>query len=902
MLTISLSYSAEQYHQKTMKSLTRGFESALSALVDICCDTASCGYTASDFPLAPLAQNQLDRLARQQGRGVVALYPLSPMQQGMAFHSLADDPGGSVYFEQLTWKIASPFTPDAFHMAWDALVERHPVLRTALWLEGGEPLQFVRRDVTLPWKDLDWRDLDEEERTEALEQRLAEERSAGFTLTRPPLLRCLLIRLEDDVWQFILSFHHMLLDGWSLPILFRDLMLLYGSRSTDLPPAVDYERYIAWLQKQDHAAARTHWQGVIGDFHSPTPLPIARSTISGGSANACPSEKTFTFEPALSRGLIGTARRRHLTLNTLFNAGWALVLSRTSGENDIVFGVTLSGRDIDLNGIEDMVGLFINTVPMRVSTEDRPLGIWLDAMQAQHQENSRFGFVPLAEIQRDSAVPPGTALFNSLLVFENYPLDPALPSGESEDTHFSGGRAADHTNYPLTLIAAAYGEEVRLRVGYDGEQFTADAIDRLYAFLNTALRGLIEADMNQPLDEIGIMTDAERQKFWAAARARCHLPVSETISERFAAQLAHHADRPAVTCAGETLSYAELDARANEIARQLSAIGAGPERLVGLLADRSVNLVAGLLGIVKSGAAYLPIDPATPPVRADFMLKDAGAIALVTERAFSKICSAQELPRLYLDGLTETRAPSDPVLLQSAPVQPNDMAYVIYTSGSSGQPKGVMVSHANVLRLFDVTQPDFVFSADDVWTMFHSVAFDFSVWEIWGALLHGGHLVVVPDEVRRDPAAFHALLERESVTVLNQTPSAFRHLIPAALERGRTLSLRLVIFGGEALDLPGLKPWFSLYGDREPRLVNMYGITETTVHVTWHPLAEADCNSTASLIGTPLPGPWSVSAGPAWRGGAGHCGRRDSCRWSRTRSRVSQPPGINCRALYRAED
>ena len=856
-LTLSLSYSSQQYRPETMESLAQGFETALRALVDLCRDEAACGYTASDFPLAPVTQERLDRLAVQQGRGVAALYPLSPMQQGMAFHSLADDPGGpggSVYFEQLTWKIASPFRPDSFRAAWHALVERHPILRTALWLDGGEPLQFVRHDTALPWRNLDWRDLDEAAQTEALEQLLAEERGAGFDLTRPPLLRCLLVRLEEDVWQFVLGFHHLLLDGWSLPILFRDLMRLYGSRSTDLPAAAPYEHYIAWLQQQDHAAARAHWQRAVADIDAPTPLPGTRTTAPDGENTAQPNEKNFTFEPALGQALIETARQRHLTLNTLFNAGWALVLSRTSGERDSIFGVTLSGRDIDLAGIEDMVGLFINTVPMRVSTEDCPVGVWLDALQAQHQDNSRFGFVPLADIQQDSALPPGTALFNSLLVFENYPLDPDLPAGEGMDegggAHFSDGRAIDHTNYPLTLIAAAHGDEIRLRVGYDETQFTADDIDRIFAFLSTALRGLIDADADQPLDRIGIVSDAERETLWEMGRARCHLPVTDTLIERFAEQVARHADRPAVTCAGETLTYAELDARADDIARRISALGAGPERLVGLLAERSVDLIAGLLGIVKSGAAYLPVDPATPAARVAFMLEDAGAIALVTERTLAEDHSAWEGPRLYLDDPPEADDTSPPCA--RIPAQPDDMAYVIYTSGSTGQPKGVMVSHANVLRLFDATQPDCHFSADDVWTMFHSVAFDFSVWEIWGALLHGGHLIVIPDEVRRNPAAFHTLLEHESVTVLNQTPSAFRHLIPEAVERGRTLSLRLVIFGGEALDLPGLKPWFTLYGDEAPRLVNMYGITETTVHVTWCPLTEADCSSTASLIGNPL--------------------------------------------------
>ena len=849
-LTLSLSYGSRQYRRETMEQLAAGFETALRALVDLCRNETVCGYTPSDFPLAPVTQDQLDLLATEQGRGVTALYPLSPMQLGLAFHSLSDAPGGSIYFEQLTWKIGGPFDADSFHAAWDALLERHQILRTALWLEGDQPLQFVRRTAALPWRELDWRALDEAARENALEKLLAEERSAGFDLTRPPLLRCVLIRMDDARWQFVLGFHHLLLDGWGLPILFRDLMLLYGSRAADLPAAAPYEHYIAWLEHQDEEAAHIHWRTALAGFDAPTPLPCARSTAPDANGGA-QQEAGFTFEPALGKALIKSARERHLTLSTLFNAAWALVLSRTSGEREVTFGVTLSGRDIDLAGIEDMVGLFINTVPMRVSTTDCPTGSWLDALQVQHQENSQFGYVPLADIQRDSGIAPGMALFDSLLVFENYPLDPHLPAGQDSGAHFSEGRAIDHTNYPLTLIAAAYGDEIRLRVGYDSARFDPNGIERIVAFLTTALRGLIDAEAEQPLDRIGIVSAEERAALWHAGRAQCRLPVTDTLISRFASQAAQHPDRLAVTCADASLTYGELDARAEQIARHLQALGARPDHLVGLLAERSVDLIAGLLGIVKSGAAYLPIDPATPAARAGFMLEDAGAIALVTERVHAASITGLDLPCLYLDDPAEETV-TPPAPDKASMPGPDHMAYVIYTSGSTGQPKGVMVSHANVLRLFDATATDCAFSAEDVWTMFHSVAFDFSVWEIWGALLHGGRVVVVPDDVRHSPAAFHDMLENEGVTILNQTPSAFRHLIPEAVERGRTLALRMVIFGGEALDLPGLKPWFSLYGEEQPRLVNMYGITETTVHVTWCPLREGDCSSTASLIGRPL--------------------------------------------------
>ncbi|WPZ32673.1 amino acid adenylation domain-containing protein [Thalassobaculum sp. OXR-137] len=861
-LRVSISYSDRQYRRANVEALARHLEDALDRLIALCCDPARCGYTPSDFPLARLDQGRLDALARREGRGIAALYPLSPMQQGMAYHSLLDASPerqtDAAYFEQMTWRIGPPFDPSAFRRAWTALVERHPVLRTALWLETEPPLQIVRRSVDLPWRELDWHDRGAEAQKAELETLLASDRRRGVDLSRAPLLRCTLIRLGADSWRFVLGFHHLLLDGWSLPLLFADLMALYAAPAADLAPAAPYEDYIAWLQRQDHGAARDHWHAAVGDVEAPTPLPPALGPVPEADGAGARGEMLFALDAEDSQLLSDTTRRRRLTLSTLLQAAWAVVLSRTSGESDVVFGTTLSGRDIDLPGIERMVGLFINTVPLRVSTEDGPVGAWLQALQDRHQENSLHGFLPLAEIQRGSAVPAGDALFDSLLVFENYPSEPAEGAAAAGGPSFADGQAIDHTNYPLTLIAASVEDRLRLRVGYDATRFAPRDIERIVGFLRVALRRLAEAEPEDPLDAIGILTRAERQGLLAAGGAQVRLDVGETLTSRVAAQTAEGPDRIAVTCGAQSLTYAQLDARAEAIGRHLRKLDAGPEKIVGLYLPRSADLVAGMLGILKAGAAYLPIDPATPAERVAFMLRDAGAVALVTETGLRAGLGELDLPCLCLDALCvdalcpDAADPSGPVPAPAPAPAPDDLAYVIYTSGSTGTPKGVMISHANVLRLFDATNPDCGFGPQDVWTLFHSAAFDFSVWEIWGALLHGGRLVVVPEEVQRDPTLFHGLLERERVTVLNQTPSAFRQLIPVARERGACLALRMVIFGGEALDLPSLRPWFALYGDSAPLLVNMYGITETTVHVTWRRLCEADCDTPASLIGRPL--------------------------------------------------
>jgi amino acid adenylation domain-containing protein len=408
--------------------------------------------------------------------------------------------------------------------------------------------------------------------------------------------------------------------------------------------------------------------------------------------------------------------------------------------------------------------------------------------------------------------------------------------------------------FDLALTVVPGAGDLHAIFEYATDLFDDDRIERMAGHLRNLLEAAA-ADPDAPVSRLPMLGETERRQVlveWSGGRAS--FPPGPCLHDLFAAQAARRPDAVALTDGGDALTYADLDRRSEAVARRLRALGAGPETLVGLCVERSPDLVIGMLGILRAGAAYVPLDPDYPRDRLAFMVEDAAAPIVLTHRALHDRLPASGARLIDLDQLDAAQR-SAPDHGSSSPALPDSTAYVMYTSGSTGRPKGVAVTHHQVVRLFEATRSLFDFDERDVWTMFHSFAFDFSVWELWGALAHGGRLVMVPYRVSRSPEAFHALLADERVTVLNQTPSAFRELVRADQAAGaRELALRTIIFGGEALELETLRPWFERHGDQRPRLVNMYGITETTVHVTHRALSAADLGAgRASLIGAPLP-------------------------------------------------
>jgi amino acid adenylation domain-containing protein/non-ribosomal peptide synthase protein (TIGR01720 family) len=779
---------------------------------------------------------------------VADLYKLSPIQHGMLFHSLYS-PDSGVYFEQVGGYLRDAIDETLFRQAWQQVINHHPILRTAFfWEELDEPLQVVQRQARLPFEQHDWRDLASDEQSSRLQTYLDEDRRRGFDLSQAPLMRIALIRLDQTTYYFVWSYHHLLLDGWSTQLVQRDVASAYAAllqgQPVTLPQSRPFKDYIVWLRQQDMQRAATFWQQTLRGFTAATPLDSAGAAARPYQAQPVYNELRRSCALDLTRDLQAFARQQRLTINTLIQAAWALQLSHISGERDIVFGVTVSGRPHILSGSESMVGVFINTLPLRVQVEPTmPLLRWLEELRTRQGELLQYEYTPLTEIQSWSDAPRGEPLFESIVVFENFP---SSLGSRSKDGHI-----VQRTNYPLALVVELL-PELHLRLIYDQRRFEDDAMQRRLAALEVIFQSLI-GSIDRPLRDVPRFPAAERAQVLAWNTRTTPFPVGACVHALFAAQAARTPDAPALTCDGVTLSYAALDQRANQLAHQLRALGVGPDTVVGVCLDRSHALVVALLAVLKADGAYLPLDPHYPPERRRFLLQDARALALISHGQLAADLDDLALPILDLDrdGAAIARQPATAPPSAATPAQ---LAYVIYTSGSTGQPKGVAVPHANVVRLFAATQDWFAFGPQDVWTLFHSAAFDFSVWELWGALLHGGRLVVVPYLVSRSPDAFVDLVRREGVTVLNQTPSAFRQFIQAeATGAGAPLALRSVIFGGEALELHTLGPWVARHGDQRPQLVNMYGITETTVHVTYRPLRAADLAHGRSVIGAAIP-------------------------------------------------
>lgn len=790
------------------------------------------------------------------------IYLLAPMQQGILFHTILAQQADP-YFVQTSYTIRGELNAAALEAAGQAVLEQHPVLRTTpVWEGRAKPVQIVWRDVKLPFQLYDWRDLTSDKQQRRFDSLLLEDFERGFTLIQPPLMRHALARLSDHVYKYILSHHHLLLDGWSSAVVMKEMLLAYEAlshnRSVDFETRRPFRDYINWLRQQDLSAAENYWRGQLEGFRTPTSLGMKRWQLNGNGSTSPEAgwrdgfgEERYLLDHAVALRLEEFARSQHVTLNTLAQSAWALLLSCYSGDADILFGAVVSGRPAELEGAESMVGLFINTLPVRIRVmPGMRVGEWLREVQSEAVEARLYEYSPLAAVQRLSQIKVGSPLFESLLVFENYPLDKMLQE-RIGDLTIGEVRGRERTGYPLTLIIGTAGEKLSLLAIYDQRRFDPALIKSMLRHFETLLVNMT-SNSQQRVEELTLLSEDERSVLLSNPNGAVRTsPV--TITELFKHQVRRTPDKVAVNCGDEQLTYSELDERAERLARELQRSGVGPESLVAVLLDRSVELVVVLLGILKASAAYVPLDPSYPQQRIDDILRDSQARPLITRRSL-----AQRVPEqtsvLWLDDQREELADSAGQI--SVDVTGDNLAYVIYTSGSTGKPKGVLITHANVTRLLDTTQHWFEFGEHDVWTLFFSYAFDFSVWEIWGALLHGGRLVVVPHPTNRSPELFRELLRRENVTVLNQTASGFQHLmlVDGSPERVDLPALRLIIFGGEMLDFHSLKSWFADHGDEKPTLVNMYGITETTVHVTYRVVTADDVETmTGSLIGREMP-------------------------------------------------
>ncbi|GJE19301.1 Linear gramicidin synthase subunit B [Methylobacterium marchantiae] len=836
-LTLRLGYSGARFDAATIDSLAEALETEFATLVEHGLDPVAGGVTPSDFPLAALTQEKIEGLGLDP-RNMEDIYPLTPTQGGILFHALAA-PGEGLYVNQLGVTIRG-LDPDRFAAAWRASVARHPILRTGFhWTDDLDvPLQVVHASANLSVTRLDLSDAVDAD----LDALARAERARGFDLAQPPLMRLLIVDLGQDRHRLIWTCHHLLLDGWSNARLISEVLRHYSGEPVAAPSRL-FRDHLIRLSRVDRGGDERFWRGALASLDEPSLIAPALSGVVGASGHI--AVDTALGEARAER-LLAFARREKVTLNTVFEAVWALTLSRFTGRSTVAFGITGSGRPPDDGGLHEVLGLFINTVPRCVRLPGHiPVSEWLRGLQADAAVLRDHDLASLADIQ-SWAGRSGQPLFDSLLVVENYPLDTVVRDRSLGGLQFGPVTTIEATDVPLTLSLLLDGTP-RLNWSVDQARISAADVHRLDAQVLHILDALMDA-AGRPLDALVLALPKEFEEARHRAAAVRLSPVEPAIHLRIAEQAKRRPQAVAVTFQDEQASYADIEARAARLARHLVCQGVQPGDLVGLCAERSIALIVGILAILKSGAGYVPLDPSYPADRLGFMLADCGARHVLAAPGLAESLPEDGPRPILLDSaIDDVDTPLPP-----AP-HPEQPAYVIYTSGSTGQPKGVVVTHANAARLLTVTEADFGFAEDDVWTLFHAYGFDFSVWEIFGALCHGGRLVVVPREVARAADAFLDLLVREGVTVLNQTPSAFGPLMQAALVRPQGLALRHVVFGGEALDVAALKPWFARFGDASPRLVNMYGITETTVHVTYRPLVASDAEGADSPIGDSLP-------------------------------------------------
>ncbi|HEV2148047.1 MAG TPA: condensation domain-containing protein, partial [Longimicrobiaceae bacterium] len=561
------------------------------------------------------------------------IWPLSPLQEEILFHTLAA-PGSGAHVVQSRFTLSGRLDADAFERAWQGAVDRHAVLRTAFaWEDLEEPVQVVLRSLPVAVAHQDWRGLPPVEQRERMAELLRRDRERGFDPARAPLMRLQLVRLADEVHEFVWTRHHVLLDGWSDPLVFGDVVALYvaGVRGEEaqLPPTRPYGDYVAWIGRRDMAAAEAFWRGELRGVEGPTRLELGP-----GDGRGYAGEEVRLVGPAAA-ALSAWIRRAGLTPGTVVHGAWALLLARCAGTDGVVFGSVASGRPAELEGADRMVGLFINTLPVRLRVpEGERVEAWLRGVQASQARSREWEHASPARVRAWSGLAPGTPLWESLLVFQNYPVDPALRSATVPGLRLERGPDAEQPGYPL-MLSASLGDELVLRATFDRAHFSAAAVRRALGHLRALLRAMA-AGPERRLGELEMLDAEERAQLvagWNATAAP--YPRERCLHERFEEQAAADPGAVALLRGEERITRGELDRRANRLAHHLRALGAGPEVRVGVCLERSPESVAAVLAVLKAGAAYVPLDPDYPAERLEHVLRDSGARLLVTTGALA---------------------------------------------------------------------------------------------------------------------------------------------------------------------------------------------------------------------------------------------------------------------------
>ncbi|HEX8460361.1 MAG TPA: amino acid adenylation domain-containing protein, partial [Segetibacter sp.] len=784
-------------------------------------------------------------------RAEITDIPLSFSQERLWFiHQLE---GTVKYHLPSVLRLNGDLNIDALHFAFQTIVNRHEVLRSVFYEREGHGYQRVLAKDTWKLELVDRSAYVEEDG--ALFKYSKQLIDKPFDLSKDHMLRAHLIELGHQDYLLVATMHHIASDGWSMSVLVNELVELYESAVKKVPSKlspleIQFADYAVWqrryLSGKNLNNKLRYWKQKLGGV---TPLELntdyARPTVMGSKG----AVETFSIDKELSQNLLEFSQKQGTTLFMTLLAAFKVLLYKYSGQSDICIGTPIANRT--QQELEGLIGFFVNTLALR--SDVRADGSFIDFLQEvkttvlgayEHQEVPFEKVVDAVVKERNISRNP---IFQVMFVLKNTPDIPALRLG---DITFSG-RGNEHTTalFDITFSVTETTNGLQCALEYSTELYDSSTIKGIINHFRELVASIVEWP-NQKIGELKMLTPQEENKLLLDFNdTNVDYPKDKTLVDLFEEQVAKTPEAIAITFEGQELTYEQLNTKANQLTRHLLAKGVKQEALIPICIERSLDMIVGLLGILKAGAAYVPIDPEYPEDRIAFMLKDiAATIVLTSKESRLKIPALAGVEIVEIDSPEFSKYPSQNL---AGLATSHSVAYIIYTSGSTGKPKGVMVEHLNVVRLFKTERPLFDFNSKDVWTMFHSFCFDFSVWEMYGALLFGGKLVIVPAEATRDISLFSELLMEEKVTVLNQTPTAFYNLQDYVVERATPLNVRYVIFGGEALNVAKLQPWNQYY--KNCRLINMYGITETTVHVTYIEILPEHISTGKSFIGKPIP-------------------------------------------------
>lgn len=856
-LHVAWTYSGAIFDDAAIETLAHRYMAHLRELAEACAASAAVAPMASDFPLAGLDQAQLDRLAPDPA--VVAdIYPATPLQQGLLLHTLMK-PASGIYLMQDRYRFDRRIDAHAMERAWRLLGQRHEALRAGFaWRSGEAPMQLIHYDVGTPVDILDWRRDDTAVALERMQGMLRGELAAGYDMSRAPLWRVRLFRLADAD-RMVLSYHHILMDAWCRSVLLADFFHAYKAFRDGGEPRLGstrpYRDFIAWLGRQDKGAARSYWRGALAGYSTVTPLPLPAINASGTSTSSADADAgggeaadaLLRLPASDTAALQHAAQGAQLTVNTYVQGAWALLLARCAGMDEVLFGVTVAGRPTELDGVHDTVGLFINTLPLRLAVPATArAAAWLRDIQAVNAVMREHEHLSLAEIQALAGdLPRGMNLFDTLFVFENAPLDSAMLA-DAEELGLSADGARTHTNYPLTLVAKP-GPELGLQITYDATLFRRSEIDGLLH----SLRHIVMELAGRPdavLADVNLLPEAGRERLRAlGCGAAPAYPLDAGYASLFERTAAHHAERTAVRAREGCLTYGELNRRAERHAHVLAAHGVGRDDVVAILAERGLEMLASVLGAFKLNAAYLALDPSLPPRRIAQVLQLAGVRTLVVSAPVAAAlgdglaalpASIRVVPGPAFDG-------DEPRTYPRGAARPDQAAYVIFTSGSTGEPKGVVVTARGMLNNQLSKIPYLGLGPDDAIAQTASQSFDISVWQLLAGLLCGACVHIVPDEVARDPGALLEQVRQDGITVLECVPTLIQGMLlrdPVPLPR-----LRWLMPTGEATSMALARAWQARYPDIG--VVNAYGPAECADDVALYRLpAMAADDASGSIL------------------------------------------------------